>query len=301
VRLKTIVQILRAPFFTAVIVPVLLGAMIARSEGYFHWGYFLLTLIGMIFINAGMNMGNDYFDHRSGVDEINEELTPFSGGSRSIQTGLISARRVLVWSIVCYAVGSGIGIYLAVTRGWVVLALGLIGVFLAFFHNGPPIKLYSLAPGIGELATGIGCGPLVVLGAYYVQTQRLSSTALWASIPVGLLIIAVLYINEFPDYAADKAAGKKTVPVALGRRRAVWGYIALVAGTYATIALGVVMGFFPYAALLALLTLPLAYRAVRGAIQFHSDTPKLIPTNATTIMLHLANGLLLCLGYFVAS
>ncbi|MFN2228459.1 MAG: prenyltransferase [Anaerolineae bacterium] len=83
-RLKTVIQILRAPFFTSVIVPVLLGTMIARSEGYFQWQYFLLTLIGMIFINAGMNLSNDYFDHRSGVDEINEGLTPFSGGSRSI-------------------------------------------------------------------------------------------------------------------------------------------------------------------------------------------------------------------------
>lgn len=300
-QLKRIVQITRAPFLTAVIVPALLGTAIAWSEGYFQWGYFLLTLIGIVCVNLGLNLSNDYFDHTSGLDEINEELTPFSGGSRSIQTGLISAKGVLIWSISCYAIGIAIGLFLAAARGWVILALGLLGVFLAFFHNGPPIRLYHLAPGIGELAVGIGCGPLVVLGAYYVQTQRLSGGALWASIPMGLLITAVLYINEFPDYAADKAAGKKTVPVALGRERAAWGYVALVVGTYIAIVLGVVMGFFPYAALLAFVTLPLAYRAIRGAMRFHSNTPKLIPTNATTILLHLANGLLLCLGYFFAS
>jgi 1,4-dihydroxy-2-naphthoate octaprenyltransferase len=259
-RLKTIIQILRAPFFTSVIVPVLLGTTVARLEGYFHWGYFLLTLIGMIFINAGMNLSNDYFDHRSGVDEINKELTPFSGGSRSIQNSLISAKQVLVWSIVCYAAGSGIGLYLAATRGWTVLALGIIGVFLAVFHNGPPIKLYHLAPGLGELAAGIGCGPLIVLGTYYVQTQQLSLRPVWASIPVGLLITAVLYINEFPDHDADKAAGKKTVPVALGRQRAVWGYVTLIVSAYTAIGFGVVLDLFPYATLLTFLTLPLAYR-----------------------------------------
>lgn len=299
-RARTVIRVTRAPFFVAVIVPVLLGTAIAWREGIFHAGYFLLTLMGIISINAGLNMSNDYFDHLSGNDEVNRELTPFSGGSRVIQDGILSARQVLMWSLFCYLMGIAIGLYLTLVRGWPVLWLGMAGVFLAFFHNAPPIKLYHLGPGVGELAAGIGCGPLVVLGSYYVQAQRLSYEPLWASIPLGLLITAVLYINEFPDCEADRAVGKHTLVVALGRERAVWGYVALLVVTYGVILVGITLGIFPLTLLLALLTLPLAYRGIRGAVRFHSNTRKLIPTNAATIQVHLTTGLLLCLGYAIA-
>lgn len=298
-RLKTMIQATRAPFTTAVIIPVLLGAVIAWSEGAFHGGYLLLTLIGIVSINFGLNMSNDYFDHRSGNDEINQELTPFSGGSRVIQDGIFSAKQVLAWSVFFYLIGIAIGLYLAAVRGWGILGLGMAGMFLAFFHNAPPIRLYHLGPGVGELAVGIGCGPLIVLGSYYVQTQRLSYEALWASLPIALLVTAVLYINEFPDYNADKAVGKKTLPAVFGRERAVWGYVALLLGSYVVIGVGIALGALPYTILVALLTLPLAYRGIRGAMSFHSSTPNLIPTMAGTIQLHLVTGLLLCLGYAV--
>ena len=299
-RFKTIVRVTRAPFFTAAIVPTLVGTAVAWREGFFHWGYFALTLIGIVCINAGWDMSNDYFDHLSGTDESNQELTPFSGGSRVIQEGVLSARQVLTWSLLFYLIGIVIGLYLVVLRGWPLLLIGLGGVFLAFFHNAPPIKIYYLVPGLGELAVGIGCGPLVVLGSYYVQTQRLRGEALWASIPVGLLIAAVLYINEFPDYEADRLAGKKTIPAVVGRERAVWGYIALMLTTYVVLLIGVVLGDLPPTLLLALIALPLVYRAIRGAMKFHSDTPRLIPTLATTIQIHLVTGLLLCAGYVFA-
>ncbi|OGO05904.1 MAG: 1,4-dihydroxy-2-naphthoate octaprenyltransferase [Chloroflexi bacterium RBG_13_56_8] len=277
-----------------------MGAILAWRDGYFHWGYFLLTLVGIVCVNAGLDMSNDYFDHVAGTDDVNETLTPFSGGSRVIQEGVVTARQVLVASLACYAVGIAIGLYLAVTRGWPVLWLGLIGVFLAFFHNAPPVRIYNIAPGLGELAVGIGCGPLVVMGTYYVQAQQLPLEAILVSIPVGCLIAAVLYINEFPDIEADRIAGKKTVPVVVGRRRAVVGYIALIIASYASILVGALLGIFPYTLLIALLGVPLAFRAIRGAQRFHSDTPQLIPVMAATIQLHLMTGVLLCAGYVIA-
>ena len=299
--IKQFVRITRAPFFTATVVSVLVGTVIAGYHGFFHWSYFLLTLLGTVCINAAFDMSNDYFDHVSGNDAANRELTPFSGGSRVIQDGLLLPKQVLMGSLGFYLAGIVIGLYLAAVRGWVILALGTVGVFLAFFHNAPPVRLYFLAPGLGELAVGIGCGPIVVLGSYYVQTQRLSVDALWASIPLGLLVAAVLYLNEFPDYQADKLVGKKTVPVVIGRERATWGYVALLAVAYLVIVAGVILTVFPVAVLLALLSAPLAYRGIRGTLRFHSDTPKLVPAMAATIQLHLVAGLLLSLGYAVAS
>jgi len=296
-QLRTVIRVTRAPFSSSLVVSVLVGTAIAWREGFFHWGYFLLTLLGIIVINFGQNMANDYFDHLSGGDEINRELTPFSGGSRTIQEGILSPKQVLRWSLFLLLIGILIGLYLALARGWLVLWLGAAGVFIAFFGNAPPFRLNYL--GVGELATFIGSGPLIVVGAYYVQSQRATCEALWASIPIGLLGAAILWINQFPDYEADKAVGKNTLVVRLGRQQAVWGYIALLVVSYVAIVAGIALDVLPRLLLLALLTLPLARRVIRGVLCFHSDPRKLIPTQAAHIQLHLANALLLCLGYAI--
>jgi 1,4-dihydroxy-2-naphthoate octaprenyltransferase len=300
-RVKRAVEITRAPFFTAVVVSVLVGAVVAWSDGFFHGGYLMLALLGIVCINAGLNMSNDYFDHLSGNDERNRELTPFSGGSRVIQKGILAAEQVLRISTLFYLAGIAIGIYLVIARGLGLLWIGVLGVFIAFFHNAPPVNLYSLAPGVGELAAGLGCGPLIALGSYYVQAQQFSWAALWASIPMGLLVSAILYINEFPDHDADRAVGKRTLVVALGRERAVWGYVILLVATFVTIVVGTVWGPFPYPVLVALLPLPLAWRAIRGAQRHFGDTQALLSTNALTIQLHLITGLLMCVGYFIST
>lgn len=242
-------------------------------------------------------MGNDFFDHLSGNDAANPQPTPFSGGSRVIQEGILTARQMLLLSIGCYLLTAFIGIYLALTRGWVVLALGLAGIGLAVLHNWHPFGLYYLAPGLGEAAVGLGFGTLMVLGSYYVQTQHLSLGALWASIPVGLAIVAVLYINEFPDYRADKLVGKKTLVVVLGPKVAVVGYALVLIGVYVSILLGVLLGLMPFWSLLAFVTVPRACQNVRGAARYYRDIPNLLPTNAATIQLHLSVGLLLSLAY----
>jgi 1,4-dihydroxy-2-naphthoate octaprenyltransferase len=299
-RLKTIIKATRAPFFASLATSVLVGTAIAWHEGFFHFGYFLLTLVGIIIVNAGLNMGNDYFDHLSGNDEANKHPTPFSGGSRTIQEGVLSAKQVLVWSLLLYLVGIVVGLYLAWARGRTVLWLGVAGVSIAFFSSAPPFRLNYLGHGLGELATFVGSGPLIVLGSYYVQAQQITYEALWVSIPIGLMGASLIWINEFPDYEADKAVGKNTLVVSLGRQRAIWGYIGLLVATYTVVVIGVALGVLPSILLLILLTLPLAYRAIQGVIRFHSNIPKLIPTCATTVLLYLANGLLLCLGYVVA-
>jgi len=300
VQLGTILKVTRAKFFASLVSSVLVGAALAWHDGSFHWGYLLLTLIGIVCINAGMNMSNDYFDHLSGNDEVNQELTPFSGGSRTIQEGVLSAKQVLIWSLLFTLISVTIGLYLVIARGWFVLWLGIAGVLIALFTSAPPIKLNYRGHGLGELATFIGSGPLIVLGSYYVQAQRATWTALWTSVPVGLLGAALIWINEFPDYEADKAVGKNTLVVLLGKRRAVWGYAALLAAVYGVVVIGVALGFLPGALLLVFLTAPLAYKGIRGALRFYDDTLKFIPASAATVQLYLATALLLCVGYAIA-
>jgi len=290
---------LRAPFFTADLVPVLLGTALAWARtGAFNLWYFLLTLVGAICLNAGTNMTNDYFDHVWGSDEVNTEFAnPFTGGSRLIQMGLVKPKEMLWQGIGFFVVGGLIGLFLAFTRSWAVLWLGLFGAFCGYFYTAPPFRLART--GLGELTVGLCFGPLMVLGAYVVQTQALAWEPAVASLPVMLLIALVLWINEFQDAPADAAVGKDHLVVRLGRRRAVVVYGVLLTTVYLSLVAGVLFGGVTPFALLALLTVPLAWKAYRIA-RVHYDHPRdLVPANALTIRLHLLTGLLLGLGYLL--
>ncbi len=298
-RILLLLEELRPPFLTASVVPVLLGAAVAWSEsGEFSLSLFLLTLVAGVCVHAGTNVANDYFDHKSGNDEINVEyVRPFSGGSRLIQKGLLSPRAVLVESLVLFAIGGAIGVYLTVVVGPAILVLGIIGVFCGFFYTAPPVNI--AAKGIGELTVGVNFGILMTLGSYYVQTGRFSVGAFLASLPVAILIADVLYINEFPDCTADKAVGKRHLVVRLGKERAVWGYLALTLAAYLAILIPVVTRAVPPYCLLALVTLPIAMKAINVAILNYADSTKLVPANAATIMLHLFVGLLVAAGFIL--
>jgi 1,4-dihydroxy-2-naphthoate octaprenyltransferase len=288
----------RAPFFTAVIVPALLGTAIAWARsGEFHPFYFLLTIIGVICMHAGANMSNDYFDHKNRTDEINEEFVrPFTGGSRLIQMGAIQPRQVLLEALAYYATAALIGLYLGWARGPWVLVIGLIGALSGYFYTAPPFFL--VATGLGEVFIGLNFGLLVTLGAYYVQTGQLAWEPVIASLPVAFLIAGVLYINEFQDMVADKAVGKNHIVARLGRQKAVLGYGLIMAATYVSIVLGVLLGVTPFA-LLGLLTAPLAWRAWQVARVKYDSPRELTPANAATIQAHLCTGLLLTLGYII--
>ncbi|MBC8449748.1 MAG: 1,4-dihydroxy-2-naphthoate octaprenyltransferase [Chloroflexi bacterium] len=298
-RVKLWLAETRAPFFTATIVPILLGAVVAWARGEpFHWGLFLLTLLGGLLMHAGANMINDYMDHLRGTDVVNVEFVrPFTGGSRMIQEGLLTPRQILTASLLCFALGSVVGFYLASVRGWVILLIGAVGLFSAVFYVTPGFSLSAL--GVGELFIGLNFGVLMTLGAYIVQTGRFSWEAVLASLPVALLIAAVLYINEFQDAAADAAVGRTHLVVRLGKRLAAQGYAVLMFAVYLSLLLGVLLdGVTPWA-LLGLLTVPLAFKAVRVALVHYDDSQQLVPANAGTIQVHMLTGLLMIVGYVI--
>ncbi|MFH1258543.1 MAG: 1,4-dihydroxy-2-naphthoate octaprenyltransferase [Elusimicrobiota bacterium] len=289
---------LRAPFFTASIIPILLGASMARLEQKIHWPYFWLTLIGGVLIHAGTNVINDYFDYKSGNDIMNREyIRPFTGGSRLIQRGLLSPNEVLFQALLYFFLGSLIGLYLWQKLGMVIFYLGLFGVISGFFYTAPPF--YWVSRGVGELLVGVNFGVLMALGSYYVQTHTLKWPVVIAALPVTLLITAVLYINEFPDYLADKVVGKNNLVVRLGREKAVWGYILLLFFVYLSILFGVLSKSLPYFALISFITLPIAISSIQVLLKNFSRTENLAPANLAAIKLHLFIGLILVAGFLV--
>ncbi len=298
-NLKLWIRALRAPFFQAVIIPVLVGTAVAwYRTGIFYLGYFLLTLFGAMFVNAGTNLTNDYFDHESRADDINKEFTAFSGGSRVIQEGLISPQKIRIAALIFFALATVIGLYLVYARGWPILVIGILGVATGYFYTAAPLKLGYR--GLGELITGINCGPLVVLGAYYIQARTLSLEALLVSMPVGFLIAAILYINQFPDYLTDKAAKKNNLVVIIGPEKAIKGFYLLLIAPYLVVVLGSALKIIHPMSLICLLSLPVAWKTAKIAQANYNRGKKLIPAMAGTIATHLLIGLLLSCGYLLA-
>lgn len=300
-RLKVWIKALRAPFFQAVVVPVLLGSAVAwHRQDVFHFGFFVLALLGAVFVNGGVNLTNDYFDHTSGADEINVEPTPFSGGSRVIQQGRVPPRAMFAGSLISFGLAVLVGAFLVYFRGWVLLLIGGFGIVTGYLYTAPPLRLGYR--GWGELLAALNCGPLVVLAAYYVQTQQLDWEPLAASVPVGLLTGTILWINEFPDYGPDKAAGKANLVVRLGTARAVKGFYVLLVCIYGSIIAFCASGAIPLTCLLSLLTVPLAWKAARVARANHASgsAEKMIPAMACVIAMHLLTGVLLSVGYLTA-
>lgn len=296
-KVKSWIKELRAPFFSASAVSVFLGTAVAWAKtGLFHLGYGFLALAGGLLLHAGTNILNDYFDHRSGNDELNREfIRPFSGGSRMIQLGLLTPLEVLTGGILFFLLGGLIGLYLVMQRGLFILFLGIIGVLSGMSYSWP--RLNWASRGFGEFLVGLNYGILMTLGAYYVQTRDVVLEPVMASLPLAFLITAVLYINEFPDYEADKKVGKKTLVVRLGRKRAVIGFVALVTASYLSLLAGVLLDILPVATLVGLGSFPFFWRAVRLSTKHYAASFDLAPANAFTVMGHLITGFLIALSY----
>lgn len=287
----------RIPFLTATVVPIVLGAVVAwHDTGVFVWARFWTTMAGALLIHAGTNLFNEYADHVSGNDAANVTPTPFSGGSRVIQEGLIRPRAILSAAIALLVLGGSVGVYLNLaTAGNVILVLGAVGIFLGYSYNAPPLRLGYR--GLGEPAVGIGFGPLLVAGAYYVQAESLSPRVFLISLPIGVLIALVLLINGFPDYVADRSVGKKTLVVLLGRSRAVVLYHALLAAVYVLLGILFLLRVLPPACLVVFASLPLAWRAYAVSRRSHHTVRELLPANAATIGIHALAGGLLSAGF----
>jgi 1,4-dihydroxy-2-naphthoate octaprenyltransferase len=212
-----------------------------------------------------------------------------------IQLGWLSPKEVLVGSFVFFGIAGIIGLYLAFTRDFFILVLGIIGMGSAFFYTAPPFRFVKR--GIGEVFIGLNFGVLMTLGAYFVQALDLVWEPVIASVPVALLIAGVLYINEFPDYIADRDAGKRTIVVRLGRARAAKGYVAIIVLTFIWNPIFVYFQMLPLESLVILSLLPLAFVGARTTLRSYDNIPQLVPANAATIMIHLFFSLFMSVGY----
>ena len=296
-KIFTWMVIMRLPFLSATFVPIFAGAAVTSMLGQdVSWGWLLLTLLAGSLLHIGTNTSNDYFDHISGTDARNYNYSNkgLNGGSRSIQMGLISPKGILTVAIIAFTLSAVAGIPLIIKSGLSILWLGLIGFFSGLFYTAPPFK-FSSRKGMGELLIGLNFGPLMVAGSALVQTGQLLPQAFLAGIPIGFLIAAVVYMNEFPDYDSDKATGKNTLIVVFGPEKARAGYVALVASAFASIVILAINGTVPMLSLIALLAVYFGYTATRTLYKYYNNR-LLQPANWGTIIMHSVTGILFCIG-----
>jgi len=284
----------RPHFLILSVVLAFLGTSIAWYDGYFHLGYALLAFIGLLLAHISVNTLNDYFDYRSGID-LATRRTPFSGGSGILPAGHLKPGQVFWLGMTSFLLAVLIGVYFVIFRGWLLLPLLLIAAVCVLLYT--PFILRLAWP---EWSPGLGLGVLPVLGAYFVQTTAYTWPAVVAAIPSGILVHNLLLLNEFPDTEADRKADRKTLPITMGKAKASIVYSVLTVLVYLWIIGGVIAGLMPVFSLIALLTLPLAIRAIQGARK-HEEMTRLVPAMASNVLVVLLTQLLLGIGYVLAT
>jgi 1,4-dihydroxy-2-naphthoate polyprenyltransferase len=286
---------MRLPFVILAPVCAVVGLGAAYSTtGHINWFYFLLAAVGATCAHISVNVFNEYFDFKSGLD-TQTKRTPFSGGSGTLQAHPELGSQALLLGWISLATTAAIGLFFTLIWGWGALPLGLCGLVLLYGYTAWMVK----SPLLCLLAPGLGFGPLMVLSVNFALTGSYSVQALVASLIPFFLVSDLLLLNQFPDVEADQSVGRRHLPITMGRKASGYVYIAFLMAAYAVIALGVLFGLLPRFSLIGLLTLLIAVQIIRNVLANSDNVPALIPSLGQNVIVNLATPLLLAVGLFL--
>jgi 1,4-dihydroxy-2-naphthoate octaprenyltransferase len=289
---KRLFNATRPKFFPASVLPVVAGtAWGFAAAGQLDGLSFLLALFATVCVHAGANVLNDVGDDEIGTDPRNEQrIYPYTGGSRFIQTGIMSRSGMFRLGVALMMAATVMGIWLIVREGTGILVFGLIGVLLAIAYSLGPWRLSSL--GLGETSIGVAFGVLPVAGAAWVQSGVVDGDVVLFSVPIAIWVAAILLINEVPDIDADAASGKRTLPVRLGLPATATLYLAI------HIAAAGVIGWLAYRGVLPVFSpivpaalLVLAARAAGGIRRGLTDRSGMTKAIEATLGIHTIGSL----------
>ncbi len=296
-KFRGIVTVIRVPFLILALILGILGASVAWYESRrfgtpFHMGYALMATFGLLVAHAAVNIFNEYFDCRSGLD-YKTRRTPFSGGSGAIPSGLLTLQQALWLGIACFVFIIPIGIFFTAVKGWMLVPLLVLATLLIILYTPFILKM-----GYPEWSPGLGLGILPVMGAYFVHTGIYTLTALIASMPSFFLVHNLLLLNEFPDVEADIMVKRRTLPIVFGKKQAAVVFSLFVILVYFWIVGAVMLNYMPVFALLALLTLPIALQVIKGSFRY--DEMKIFLTvMMRNVQLVLVTQGLIAVGYIL--
>ncbi len=294
-KIKGLLGPMRPPFLLLTPACVLLGLATASwRTGRVSAASFMLALIGAVSAHISVNALNEYFDFRSGLD-TRTQRTPFSGGSGTLPAQPELTRSALMTALISLAVTALIGLHFLWLRGWWLLPLGVLGILVIVAYT----PWFTRHPFLCLIAPGLGFGPLMVMGTDFVLTGQYSWVAFVASLVPFFLVNDLLLLNQFPDVEPDRGVGRKHLPVLIGRRASSLVYGAFLLLAYASIGVGVILGYLPGGALLGGLTLVIAVRAMLGAYRNAEEMGGLMPYLGLNVVINLVTPVLVALGLFL--
>lgn len=293
--MKTVFGVMRLPFL--ILGPACVFAAMAlaiHDKGSVSVLWAVLCFVGGILAHIAVNALNEYDDFKSGLD-LKTNPTPFSGGSGTLKKYPTQAILALITGIVASILVFAIGLYFFTFRGWPIVFIGLLGLFIIGIYT-PILNRY---PFWCLVAPGLGFGTLMVLGSYFVLTGRFTLPAVLVSFIPFFLVSNLLLLNEFPDVDADKTIGRRHFPILIGRKASAWIFAAFNAATYLVILLAVIFGLFPAWTLLGLLTLIFAVPNSIKVLRNANDLPALIPSLPVNVLVNILTPVLVGIGFLI--
>jgi 1,4-dihydroxy-2-naphthoate octaprenyltransferase len=286
---RSFAGVARAPFLLLPPTLVASGAAAAAWNGAFSWPRTLLAAVGLVALHMAVNIFNEWSDMRTGID-LHTERTPFSGGSGTLPSGGMSTVTAFRFGVVCSIVGLVIGVWFVHRVGWLLVPILVAGAVSIVAYTDVLARI-----GVGEVAAGFGLGAGPVIGTALVQNGSWSEAAAWAAVPAFFMTFNLLFLNEFPDEAADRGGGRRSLVILLGRKVAAGVYVAAGLATPAAIVVGVAVHALPPLCLVAVAPSLLLVKPLQWAFSDPSS-PVPIPALAANVVWNLATNTLLAVA-----
>ena len=294
-------EIVLSVWLRAIRIRFLLASVIAVSNGlaiaYWKYGiidpvYAVLTYIGVVFLHASVDLLNDYWDHKRGIDSATKR-TKFSGGTGVLPENLLTPRAVYIAGIIFLVLGASIGAYFVAIRGITIAVILSFAVVAIYFYSTRIVNA-----GLGELFVAIK-GAMIVLGTLYVQNAVLEPAALYVGAIVGILSATVLFINSFPDYEADRSKGRHTLVIILGRKTGSSIFPIFIITAYALIVGGIFLGFTKIYSLVSFASIPVAIKSILSLRKEPESIEKIVPAMASAVTYSRITGFLLAISFIL--
>ena len=289
-------------WFRVIRIRFLLASVIAVSAGlalsWWHgvqidiW-YAIMTLGGVIALHASVDLLNDYWDYKRGID-TQTQRTKMSGGTGVLPEGLLEPTQVYRAGIIFLIIGGLIGSYFVVIDGIIIGLILAFAVLSIYFYS---TKIVD--SGLAELFVTVK-GTMIVLGTYFIQSSEINISSIMAGIFVGVLSSLVLFITSFPDYEADKAKGRKTLVIFLGKQKATTMFWIFPIIAYSVLISGIIYEIFPLYCIISLAVVPLIIKAGLKLKQNFDEIPGLVPAMSSTITFSRITGTLFVIGFILS-
>ena len=291
--IRTWLRAIRLRFLSASVIAVSNGIALAFWKNkQIDLSDAILTFAGVICLHASIDLLNDYWDYKRGIDTATRR-TKFSGGTGVLPEKLLKPGNVYSVGLIFLLIGTLIGMYFVVIRGIMIALLLGFAILAIYFYSTSIVNL-----GLGEAFVAIK-GTLIVVGSYYVQTSSIGVGVVYVGIIIGILSASVLFVNSFPDYQADRSRGRRTLVILLGRQRAVKIFPWMILCTYVLIIAGIFLGYLKIYSLVSLLSAPFAVSAIKRISKSYQDVEKLVPVMGATVAYSRVTGIVLAASLFI--